>query len=172
MLFKREFHNGIQSGAITMTIRRWSRPQVREGGRYKTTAGMLEVDEVASIRVRDIRSVDARRCGFADRTALLEAIAGGRGSLAPNDTVYRVCFRYGGEREAPEHHADLSDEELEALAARLDNMDGRSQRGAWTRAMLELIRKTHGRALPISRSGSAARTGRSRRTCASSRTSD
>ena len=35
LLFKKPFFAGLQSGAITLTFRRWQKPHVRPGGRYR-----------------------------------------------------------------------------------------------------------------------------------------
>ena len=146
MLFKREFHAGLRSGAITRTVRRWAKPQVREGGRYKTAVGMLEVDHVERIRVSEVRAADARHSGFADRAALLAALAGSRGPLRASDTVYRVRFRFAGAQvdAPPANDTALRREDVEALGARLAKMDRLSRHGAWTRQTLDLIR-THPR---------------------------
>ena len=45
LLFKKPFFAGLQSGAITLTFRRWQKPHVRPGGRYRChPIGVLEVD--------------------------------------------------------------------------------------------------------------------------------
>ena len=35
MQFARETHAGIADGTVTLTFRRWARPQAKVGGRYR-----------------------------------------------------------------------------------------------------------------------------------------
>ena len=57
--------------------------------------------------------------------------------------LYRIAFRYAGEdpRRGLREQADLDDDALAAVRARLDRLD---RRGAWTRDVLELIRDRPG----------------------------
>ncbi len=143
MLFKHEFHAGLRDGSITLTFRRWSRPQVKVGGRYHYPFGQLEVDALEEVRARDIRAADARRSGFASRDALLAALERRGAPLHPADRVYRIALHYAGAAPRP-RVADgdgLSDEELDDLRRRVGRMDARSASGPWTRSTLALIGK-------------------------------
>ena len=51
MLFKQRFWPGLADGSVTLTFRRWTRPQVKVQGRYVTPAGVLEVEDVREIEV-------------------------------------------------------------------------------------------------------------------------
>jgi hypothetical protein len=44
MQFSRELRNDVLAGDITLTVRLWTRPQVKEGGRYRVGPGEIEVD--------------------------------------------------------------------------------------------------------------------------------
>ena len=57
--------------------------------------------------------------------------------------MYRVRLRHAGadSRIALRQNADLGDDELQALAARLGRMDARSGDGAWTLRYLELLQE-------------------------------
>lgn len=35
LLFQKRFHEGLKSGEVTLTFRRWERPHVKPGGRYR-----------------------------------------------------------------------------------------------------------------------------------------
>ncbi len=144
MLFKRQFHAGLASGAVTLTFRSWAKPQVRVGGQYRCgSIGLLEVDALDRVRVGEITEAEARRSGFADRDALLEALSKGSRRLGARSSVFRVALHYAGpdRRAGPALDADLSDADVEALTARLDRMDRASRHGAWTRQTLELIER-------------------------------
>jgi hypothetical protein len=144
MLFKRRFDAGIADGSITLTFRRWSRPQARAGGRYRLqSGGAVEVDAIARVRPAQVSAADAVRAGFPDRAALLDFLAKQRG--ADNGPLYRIEFHYlrrvADPRAKLAANAALSPDDARALAARLDTMDARSANGPWTRATLSLIAK-------------------------------
>lgn len=145
MLFKQKFWPGLRSGAITLTFRRWSSPRVKVGGRYRCgRIGLLEVDSIDAVRVRDIKPAEAKRSGFPDRAALLAELAtGGKRPLRAGDRVYRVELHFAGpdERPRPDTGAALSESDARALCAKLDRMDRLSRHGPWTRATLRLIGK-------------------------------
>jgi hypothetical protein len=44
MQFSRELRNDVLARDITLTVRLWTRPQVKEGGRYRVGPGEIEVD--------------------------------------------------------------------------------------------------------------------------------
>jgi hypothetical protein len=135
VLFKRRFWAGLADGTVTLTFRRWRRPQVRPGGRYRTPAGELEVDEVTVVTAAEIDERDAGPAGYASRAELLASIRGGDGA------IYRVAFHHAGpdRREALRRQDRLADAEVAALAARLARLDRASRAGAWTLPVLRLI---------------------------------
>ena len=143
MLFKREFHAGLRDGSITLTFRRWSRPQVLVSGRYRYAFGQLEVDALERVRVGEIKLADARRSGFPDLDALRATLSRNSKPLRPSDRVYRVAFHYAGAAPAPtvDTRGGFSDDELEGLWRRTRRLDQRSAHGPWTRATLALISK-------------------------------
>lgn len=150
MLFKREFHARILDGTITLTFRAWSKPQAKAGGRQRfgtydgsrEASGFLEIDAVDLVSLASVTDSDARRAGFADRTALLAQLRATSRTLRSNAKVYRVSFRYrpiADERARLAADAALSAEDIDALAARLESMDARGAHGPWTRETLALI---------------------------------
>ena len=143
MLFKRAFHAGLRDGSITLTFRRWSRPQVKAGGRYRYAFGQLEVDRLEQVRVSAIRAADARRSGFPDVEALLATLSRGSKPLRATERVYRVEFHYAGSAPAPsvDTAGGLSGDDVEDLWKRTRRMDERSACGPWTRKTLALIAK-------------------------------
>jgi hypothetical protein len=75
MLFRRTFHAGLRDGSITLTFRTWTKPQVTVGGQYRVhPIGLLEVDAVDEIRLREITTQDAKASGFESRDALLAVL--------------------------------------------------------------------------------------------------
>ncbi len=138
LLFKKPFHAGLKDGTVTLTFRRWQKPHVRTGGRYRChPIGVLEVDDVALVPATSITAADAARAGFASREALLAYLTE-LGPLTPTTRVYRVGLHYGGDGDRVEiaMNADLSDDDVAAITAKLARMD---KTAPWTQATLRLI---------------------------------
>ncbi len=140
LLFQKRFHEGLVTGAVRLTFRRWDKPHVRPGGRYRChPIGVLEVDRIDLIRVRDITGRDARVAGFASRAELVAYLdthpAGKARADAP---VYRVELHHGGDGDRVDIALDdqLTRADIEAIRRRLERLDAR---GAWTRRTLALI---------------------------------
>jgi hypothetical protein len=138
LLFKKPFFAGLQSGAITLTFRRWQKPHVRAGGRYRChPIGVLEVDTIELITVAQIRDTDAGPAGFADREALVAYLAE-LGPLTPESPVYRVALHHGGDGDRVELAlaADLTAEDVAVISAKLARMDKETK---WTAKTLAII---------------------------------
>lgn len=140
LLFKKPFHEGLVSGAITLTFRRWEKPHVKKGGRYRChPIGVLEVDEVARVRVARITNAEAKRAGFASREALLAHL----GELGPIETtteVWRVALHHGGDGDRVEIalETELTDDDVADVTARLARFDANADR-PWTAETLAII---------------------------------
>jgi hypothetical protein len=142
LLFQKRFHEGLVGGSVTLTFRRWEKPHVRAGGRYRChPIGVLEVDAIARVRVSEITADDAKRCGFESREALLEYMATGPGDGIDEATeVFRVELHHGGDGDRVEIALSdsLSAEDVDTIAKKLERMDAK---GAWTMKTLKLIEK-------------------------------
>jgi hypothetical protein len=138
LLFKKAFWEGLTSGAITLTFRRWKKPHVRPGGRYRChPIGVLEVDDVRLVKVGSLTASDATRAGFASRDALIAYLA----ELGPLDAateIHRVELRHGGDGDRVPIALDdkLTPEEVASLRERLARMD---RKAPWTTQTLSLI---------------------------------
>lgn len=140
LLFKKPFHDGLTTGAITLTFRRWDKPHVRAGGRYRChPIGVLEVDAVSVVTARSITATDATRSGFATREALL-AYLSELGPLHDTTQLYRVELHHGGDGDRVELAlaADLTRDDIAAIRAKLARLD-RDLR--WTAKTLAVIAK-------------------------------
>lgn len=89
MVFTKRLRAGVRHGAITCSIRIWTRPKVKVGGRYRMEEGQIEVDSIEEIRLRDLTHELAVESGFLDMTDLLRIAKHGQG-----DKVYLVRFHY------------------------------------------------------------------------------
>ena len=140
LLFKKAFFEGLTSGAITLTFRRWQKPHVKPRGRYRChPIGVLEVDTLTRVRARDITDDDARRAGFATLPAL-RAYLEELGPLDDDDELWRVELHHGGDGDRVELALEdtLSDDDIATITKKLAKLDGRKP---WTAKTLALIGK-------------------------------
>ena len=140
LLFKKPFFAGLVSGTITLTFRRWQKPHVRVGGRYRChPIGVLEVDDVRTVTVGSISGADATLAGFPSRDALVAYLAE-LGPLDASTLVFRVSLHHGGDgdRVPLALEESLSAEDVKTIDAKLAKMDGTEP---WTRQTLALIGK-------------------------------
>jgi hypothetical protein len=148
LLFKKPFWAGLQSGAITLTFRRWQKPHVKPGGRYRChPIGVLEVDAIEEVAVATITDADARAAGFASRVELVAYLA----ELGPLDDVtpvYRVALHHGGDGDRVGLALDdvLAPDDVAAITAKLAKLDDRPgsrsaghDRRPWTAETLAII---------------------------------
>lgn len=91
VVFSRELRDAVASGDITVTVRLWSRPQVKAGGRYRTAGVVIEVDSVELLPFVELDDDDVRRSGERDREAL-RTRAAHAGPVEDDTSVYRIEF--------------------------------------------------------------------------------
>ncbi|HKY15560.1 MAG TPA: hypothetical protein VJM33_11605 [Microthrixaceae bacterium] len=143
MLFEQRFWSAIADGSVTVTFRRWKRPQVTAGRRYRTAAGIIEVTSFDEIDPSVIDDGDARRAGMDDAATVRAELRG-----AADLPTYRIEFHLVDE---PDPRAVLAADDalvegdVVEITRRLDRLDHSSRHGPWTRATLEVIRAHPGR---------------------------
>jgi len=91
MEFSRELRNDVLAGDITLSVRLWTRPRVKEGGRYRVGAGEIEVDAIDLVPFAAISGHDVRRAGEPDRETLRQRAAHA-GPIREDTLVYRIEF--------------------------------------------------------------------------------
>ena len=79
----------IRSGRIRCSIRIWTRPHVKVGGRYPMDDGHVVVDSIVPIEIGDVTYDLARESGFESVEDLLRIAKHGRGR-----NVYVIRFHY------------------------------------------------------------------------------
>ena len=77
------------AGDISLSVRLWKRPQVKEGGRYRVGLGVIEVDAIDLVPFSAITDADVRRAGEPDRETLRERAAHA-GPIGEETLVYRI----------------------------------------------------------------------------------
>ena len=89
MVFTKRLREGIRRGRVKSSIRIWTRPHVKVGGRYQMDEGHIIVDSIEPIALEDITDDLARESGFQGVEDLLGIARHGRG-----DNVYLIRFHY------------------------------------------------------------------------------
>ena len=112
MTFTKRLRDGIRRGDITCTVRMWTRPHVKVGGRYGMEEGEIEVDSIQPIGLPDVTPELARASGFLGLVDLLKVANHGRGS-----NIYLIHFHY-----LQPHHGRA------VVSAARDNVDASRRR--------------------------------------------
>jgi hypothetical protein len=89
--FSRELRNDVLAGDITLSVRLWKRPQVKEHARYRVGLGEIEIDTVELVPFAAITDEDVRRAGEPDRETLRRRAAHA-GPIDEDTLVYRIEF--------------------------------------------------------------------------------
>jgi len=89
VIFTKRLREGVRRGEITCSVRIWTRPHVKVGGRYRMEEGEIEVDAILPIGFDDITPELARQSGFMGVVDLLKVAKHG-----PGENVYLVRFHY------------------------------------------------------------------------------
>ena len=137
MRFEQRLRDGIHSGAIVLSFRRWKRCQVVPGRRYRTGIDMVEVESVDVVEPSSVDAGQAREAGYASVDELLADLRGD-----PALPVYRIRLRrIDGldTRDELARTASLTEADVAAITARLARMDRSSNRGPWTGEVLALV---------------------------------
>ena len=95
MEFSRELRNDVLAGDITLSVRLWKRPQVKQGGRYRVGLGEIEVDSIELVPFAAITKEDIRRAGEPDRETLRRRAAHA-GPIDDDTLVFRITFHAVG----------------------------------------------------------------------------
>jgi hypothetical protein len=89
--FSRELRNDVLAGDITLSVRLWTRPQVKQGGRYRVGPGAIEIDAIELVAFAAIGADDVRQAGEPDRETLRRRAAHA-GPIDEDTLVYRIEF--------------------------------------------------------------------------------
>ena len=65
MVFTKRLREGIRRGRIRCSVRIWTGPHVKAGGRYRMDEGQIVVDSIMPMRLADITADLARESGYS-----------------------------------------------------------------------------------------------------------
>ncbi|HWE57871.1 MAG TPA: ASCH domain-containing protein [Acidimicrobiales bacterium] len=91
MQFSPELRPAVADGRITLSVRLWSRPKVKEGGRYRTASVEIEVDSVELVPFASITVGDVAQAGEPDIESLRRRAAHA-GPIHDDTLVWRIEF--------------------------------------------------------------------------------
>lgn len=146
MLFLKRFWEPIARGEVTVTFRRWKAQQVLAGRRYRTAAGILEIESVSTWKEENVSDDDAQRAGHTDASSLLADLP-----VRPGLPLYRIQFHVVDDPDPRAELAardDLTPAEVAEISKRLQRLDRASPHGLWTLPVLEMIESHAGRRAP------------------------
>jgi hypothetical protein len=89
MVFSKRLRDGVRRGEITCSVRIWTRPHVKVGGRYRMDEGEIEIDFIEPIGFPDITPELARASSFLGVLDLLKVAKHGKG-----ENIYLIRFHY------------------------------------------------------------------------------
>ena len=89
MTFIKRLRECIRRERIRCSVRVWTRPHVKVGGRYRMDEGHVVVDSISPIALADVTYDLARESGFQSVDELLQTAKHGSG-----DNVYLIRFHY------------------------------------------------------------------------------
>jgi hypothetical protein len=89
MVFTKRLREGIRRGRIRCSVRIWTSPHVKAGGRYQMDEGHIVVDSIAPMTATDVTYDLARESGFESVADLLRIAKHGSG-----DKIYLIRFHY------------------------------------------------------------------------------
>ena len=143
MLLPPKIAAGVADGSVTLAFRRWPVPRVKVGGRFLTSAGLIEITSVTPVADDSVTLADAEAAGAGSPAAVLKLTKG-------SEQLYRVGLTWAGPdpRIALRESADLTDDEVAALRAKLARLDKASSFGPWTFQTLGLIEQHPQRRAP------------------------
>jgi hypothetical protein len=147
VLFEPRLRRGIGDGSITIAFRRWKRPQVVAGRRYRTGEGLVDVTAVDVVAAESaIDADDIRRAGYSSLDELVRQVP-----VRDGTSLYRLELRRADATDPRDTLAasdSLSADDIAEVTHRLDRLDRSSTSGPWTRATLAAIAAEPGRRAP------------------------
>jgi len=138
MLLPPKVAHGVADGSVTLAFRRWRKQDVTVGSTFRTVSGVVRVDGVGVVDPDAITDEEAVAAGWPDADRLRRQL-----DKVTEGETYRVVLSWAGPdpRVALRESADLTDEDVAAIDAKLERLDRASSHGRWTMATLDIVRR-------------------------------
>ena len=91
MMFSPDLRERVAGGEITVSVRLSRRPQVKEGGRYRTAGVVIEIDSIEVLPFSAVTDDDVAASGEVDLRSLRDTAAHA-GPIGDDTLVHRVEF--------------------------------------------------------------------------------
>lgn len=145
MLLPPKVSQGVADGSVTLAFRRWRKQDVHPGHEFRSAGNVIRVEAVEVVDPAAITDEEAVLAGHPHAVMV-------RKRLAPDESwpTYRVRLAYAGPdpRLALRESAELTDDDVAAIDAKLERLDRASSHGPWTMRTLGLIREHPQRRAP------------------------
>lgn len=136
MLLNRDTAEGIANGKITLVLRRWDVPRAKKGGTQRTSVGTIRIDAVTQYPANyRVTAAQARAAGYPSAKAAQAELDR---RPAKHTYVIKVSYLAPDERQALAADDHLTEDDVEAIAARLRRWDAAAE-APWTHEYLALI---------------------------------
>jgi hypothetical protein len=135
LLFQKRFHQGLVDGSITLTFRRWAKPHVKPGGRYRVhPIGVVMVDALSIVTDEQLTEADAKASGFVSLAEMKQWMRPGP------EPLYQVTLHHAGDGDRVEIATDdrLTPEAIAELKKRLARLE---KTGPWVKKTMRLIER-------------------------------
>ena len=140
MLLPPKIALGVADGSVTLAFRRWRKQDVKPGAEFRTAGGVVRVDDGGGRRRRRDHRRRARSPP-AGRTPTGCASSSTRSRATTRRTASSLSWAGPDPRIALRESADLTDDDVAAIDAKLERLDRASSHGPWTMTTLDLIRR-------------------------------
>lgn len=136
MLLNRDTAEGIANGKITLVLRRWDVPRAKKGGTQRTSVGTIRIEAVTQYPANyRVTAAQARAAGYPSAKAAQAELDR---RPAKHTYVIKVSYLAPDERQALAADDHLTEDDVEAIAARLRRWDAAAE-APWTHEYLALI---------------------------------
>ena len=93
-MFSQDLREAVARGEVAVSIRLWTRPQVKVGGRYRTAGVLIEIDSLEVLPFAAVTDEDVTASGETDRRHCeLEPLTLGRFTTTPSSTESSFTWR-------------------------------------------------------------------------------
>lgn len=135
MLIKMKDLERIKNGEISVLFRKWKTPRVKKGSTIHSPVGQLKIMDIQETNSNKITPDIISDAGLDSEKIKKEL------EIADDKTLYLVRIIYHGEdpRISLRNNTNLSNDELNIIIRKLENLDKRSLQGPWTKEILETI---------------------------------